>query len=486
MTAGPAPAPALRLVVLGGGFAGAALAAHLLRLTRRPVEIAVVEPRPRLGAGLAYGGEDPAHRINVPSDKMTVFADDPAHLTRWLEATGRRAADPEGESGEGWHYCRRADFGAYMGHVLAEALAAAPRRSALRHLRAAALSATPAAGGVAVRLDDGTTVAADEAVVAVSHERPAMPCPVAPEAAAHPGLIPDPWDAARLAAIPPGARVAILGTGLTMVDVACGLLARGSAGPILAVSRRAQLPLGHGRFDAVEDPLDGAPPPRTALALLRLARALVAARDPDDWHPAIDGLRRQAEALWRALPAAEQARALRLRPFWDVRRYRIAPQLGAAIARARSDGRLRVRAAAALGVGPGAAGSLAVTLRAPRGGGPERIEADAVVNCTGPSQDIARTANPLVRDLLARGLARPDPHRLGLDVDPAFRLLGADGHRQQRLRAVGPVTRGVFWEVVGVPELSAHCLRLAEALCDAHGLRATATATAADPATVCA
>jgi hypothetical protein len=161
-----------RIALLGGGFAGAGVAAHLLRLTRRPVEIAVVEPRRALGAGLAYGGDDPAHRINVPTDKMTVFADDPAHLTRWMEATGRRAADPEGETAEGWHYCRRADFGAYVGHVLAEALAAAPKGAALRHLRASALSATPQSGSVAVRLDDGTSVEADEAVVAVSHETP--------------------------------------------------------------------------------------------------------------------------------------------------------------------------------------------------------------------------------------------------------------------------------------------------------------------------
>jgi uncharacterized NAD(P)/FAD-binding protein YdhS len=53
---------------------------------------------------------------------------------------------------------------------------------------------------------------------------------------------------------------------------------------------------------------------------------------------------------------------------------------------------------------------------------------------------------------------------LGLDVDAAFRLRDRAGRPQHALRAVGPLTRGVFWEVVGVPELSAHCARLSEAL----------------------
>ena len=44
-----------RIAILGGGFAGAACALHLLRDHPGLVaELVVIEPRERLGAGLAY------------------------------------------------------------------------------------------------------------------------------------------------------------------------------------------------------------------------------------------------------------------------------------------------------------------------------------------------------------------------------------------------------------------------------------------------
>ena len=106
---------------------------------------------------------------------------------------------------------------------------------------------------------------------------------------------------------------------------------------------------------------------------------------------------------------------------------------------------------------------LKVTLQA--GGDADRsVSGDVVINCMGPSPDITRSANPILRDLLDRGIARPDPHRLGFDVDDSFRLRDAHGKTAPELRAVGPLTRGVFWEVIGVPELSNHCRRLSEQL----------------------
>jgi uncharacterized NAD(P)/FAD-binding protein YdhS len=56
-----------RIVVIGGGFSGAFCAAELAEKSPVPVAIIVVEPRPVLGAGVAYSSTDPSHRINVPA-----------------------------------------------------------------------------------------------------------------------------------------------------------------------------------------------------------------------------------------------------------------------------------------------------------------------------------------------------------------------------------------------------------------------------------
>ena len=127
------------VLVLGGGFSGAVFATHLLRAARAPFELVIVEPRAQLGAGLAYGSAAPEHRINVPSDKMIVFAEDPMHLTRWVRAEGLFESDPEAVTSEGHHYMRRADFARYVAAQLEDARRRAPPGSTLRHVRAKAI-----------------------------------------------------------------------------------------------------------------------------------------------------------------------------------------------------------------------------------------------------------------------------------------------------------------------------------------------------------
>src|SRR5262249_30293519 len=74
-------------------------------------------------------------------------------------------------------------------------------------------------------------------------------------------------------------------------------------------------------------------------------------------------------------------------------------------------------------------------------------------NCTGPGGDPTRSKMPLISELLASGLARPDRLRLGLDVDGLGRLIGRNDVAAERLFALGPPTRGVFWEATAVPDI---------------------------------
>lgn len=476
-----------RIVILGGGFAGAALAVHLLECARGPLDLVVVEPRARLGQGLAYGTAVAAHRINVPSDKMILHRDRPDHFTQWLERTGLRALDPEGQDGHGHHYSRRQDFGAYMaatvdaaaqvagaarltlspGDVLPEATGAR-----LIHLRARAEGVTPSPTGARVLLAGGSSVDGWRVVLATGHERPQLPWRIEGGSALDPRLISDPWAADALAGVAQDARVVLLGTGLTMVDVAAQLLEAGHTGPITAISRRAQLPRQHGAFEPLAKL---GPLPATALAGLRAARQLVASERASgrDWHTAIDSLRAQASAIWQGWGSAEQARFLaRLRPFWDVHRFRIAPQLASRIDTARASGALRVQRGQITGL---RARPEALEILTPAG----PVAADAVVCCIGPHPDITRRPDPLIVSLLREGHAQSDPHRLGLAVTRRLELAGRRG-ANTALRVVGPLTRGVVWEVVGVPELSDQCRILADMLSAEaveHDLPATASRT---------
>ena len=78
---------------------------------------------------------------------------------------------------------------------------------------------------------------------------------------------------------------------------------------------------------------------------------------------------------------------------------------------------------------------------------------DWLVNCAGPTLDFRGARHPLVRNLLKRGLACPDPLGLGLRVSPDLRLIRPDGRANDRLFAVRPITKGTFWETTAVPDI---------------------------------
>ena len=87
-----------------------------------------------------------------------------------------------------------------------------------------------------------------------------------------------------------------------------------------------------------------------------------------------------------------------------------------------------------------------------------------VVNCTGPDYDVTRSTDPLWKALLARGIAVPDPLRLGIRTAAAGALLARDGHVSQQVFYVGPMLRADHWEATAVGELRIHAEQLAEHL----------------------
>ena len=76
-----------------------------------------------------------------------------------------------------------------------------------------------------------------------------------------------------------------------------------------------------------------------------------------------------------------------------------------------------------------------------------------MINCAGPNADYGRIRDGLIRSLLSKGLVRPDALSLGLDVTANCALLDREGAISRRLFAIGPVTRGAFWEMTAVPDI---------------------------------
>src|SRR3954447_703392 len=101
-------------------------------------------------------------------------------------------------------------------------------------------------------------------------------------------------DRRRRGAAAPDLPVLIVGTGLSMVDLALGMHARGFAGPIIALSRRGLAPQSHAKPGAAwPSNLDISADRLSLVRLLRQVRSDVrnAARQGVDWRAVIDGFR---------------------------------------------------------------------------------------------------------------------------------------------------------------------------------------------------
>ncbi|WP_374889435.1 FAD/NAD(P)-binding protein [Ensifer soli] len=462
------------VAIVGGGFSGAMVAWHLRRLSPH-ASILVFEPRATLGAGLAYDTADPAHRINVPASRMSLFPEDDQHLVRWLGAHTREADDPEAAIEGGHLFPRRQVFGRYVASVLAPLV----ETGSIVHRRLRVADARRTADGRwRLTLSDGSTETADRLVLATSHPAPRAPRAIDAALAGHPAYVADATVAGALAAIRPDDRVLVVGSGLTAADVIATLTQAGHSGPILAVSRRGLRSRGHHLAETPDTGIDlSITPQPTALALLRaVRRALARAREAGlTWHPVFDRLRGDGGAIWRALSPVERKRLVRhLRPFWDVHRFRIAPQVERVLDGRVAGGSLVFRAAAITAVERNGDGTIRVDLRLRRGGGRLREEVDAVVVTTGPGHGAILESQPLLAGLAAAGDVCADTAGLGLAVTEESRAIGAQGRVAADLFVAGPLARGTFGELMGLPQVAEHARlvagEVAESLAGAPGV----------------
>ncbi len=458
------------IAIVGGGASGTLAAIYLLREAasrRTPLRVALIDRYGRHGLGQAYSTTHPAHLLNSPSDAMSALAGDPGHLTRWAAAAG---LPHDG-------FLPRRAYGRYLTDSLAAAERSARPAARVsritadvvairRHSRSRSHSHSHDRGrshSRALRLHlaaDGR-IDADAVVLAAGNLPPAVPCPVPQDR-----YIPDPWEPGALDAAADGSPVAVLGTGLSMLDVAIALTGAHPDTVVHAISRHALLPREHSWPRPVAA-VSAGPAIRATGGTLRLTRLIrdiraSAAAYSGDWQDVVDALRPHIPRLWEQLPEADQRLFLgHVARYWEVHRHRVPPETARRAAALISACRLSVRRGRVTAA-TGQRGGVRVRIEA--GGSSAELAVGWVVNCTGPASDITTTADPLLRHLLEVGLARPDPLRLGLDTDPHGALRDADGRPASDIFTLGPLLRGSRYETTAVPEIRGQAAALARHL----------------------
>lgn len=370
----------------------------------------IVEPRPRLGEGVAYSTQGPSHLLNVRAGGMSVFDDDPGHFVRYLEAQPDGAAAGADSAARVPVRAPRDVCGLLAQHsgCLREALTAALARGGGGRDRCDTIrtgaALRPEHPRFCRRFRDGEHAASAGGLVAAD----------ARDALIHA------WDYPAVAIIPAGKDVCLVGSGLSMVDVAMTLRAIDHRGRIRVLSRSRAFAAGTRAG---------------ARSCGRHRRCVCCA--PGPMIGPLPGSRGKGRWICSGR-TAEQRRFLRhARTFWDIHRHRIAPEVASRLRDMRRSGQPTVHAGSVESI-EAVAEALRIGFR-PRGGTRTRtgyLHAGRVVTCVGIETWLRRMRHPLM-SLAARDRS-PGPLGLGLAIGNAAGVpVDADGRLQPMLSTVG-------------------------------------------------
>lgn len=443
------------IAIVGGGASGTLVAVQLLRQAadqRLALQVVLIDRYGRHGRGQAYSTGHEAHLLNTMAGQMSALPDEPDHLVRWARVPRET-------------FLPRRDYGRYLCETLDQAARQARPTALLdrSHSKITAISRTEGSGRPLRLTGSGGWLDADVAVLALGAMTAGLPFD-APDSRR---VISDPWRPGAIDGIRDGQPVLIVGTGLTMIDLAVAISEQSPGSPIYAVSRHGLLPRPHpGRPGTGGEGLPvlaGSSGPARLTDLLAQVRAAVAA-DPTHWHEVVGAIRPYVPELWRGLPDGDKRLFLRhVARYWEVHRHLVPSPTGERLAALRAAGQLSVLAGRVADVAEVADGDGAgqFRVRVDAAPGTRELATGWIINAAGSAADLRRTTDPLLRQLFATGAARPDSLGLGLDATTRGAIIGASGSASENLLTLGPPLRGLWYETTAIPEIRSQAAALA-------------------------
>ena len=421
------------VAIVGGGFAGTALLWQLQKQRSdqaKRLRVVIFEPRSSLGEGVAYGTELPFHILNVTASKMSIDDQDPESLVRWLEE--------EKLPFSGQDYIPREIFHRYLQSVVSEAI------KTTRVIRDTVREIRKRDGAFDITSTDGV-ITARSVILAMGNS----PRGVRKESDYSP--LKDPWkdESYEVSAI--GSSVAIIGTGLSAVDVLVGLEASEYRGSYTLISRRGLLPQPHATHSTEDENVKSVAEHISSPSSLRTKLRQFRLRVREGLAPSamIDALRQKTPQIWSSFTDSEKRLFIRrLRPYWDSFRHRIPVESAELIESLLQSGRLRVVRGHVEAVSRSESGRIRI-----QGAHGTLGSFDTAYDCRGLWSDLRNCQSPLLSQMIESNLARYDELYLGLKAGQDGTLLNKQLQPVPGLFTLGSLRRGELWETTAVREI---------------------------------
>ncbi|SCG53379.1 Uncharacterized NAD(P)/FAD-binding protein YdhS [Micromonospora echinaurantiaca] len=478
----------MEIGIVGAGASTVGLLDALARFARGPGALTILEPSPHLWRGRAFAPDLESVLVNTPPMIMSANHGDPGHYGRWL--ADRAASYLDRRLGQ--PIVPRGVYGSYLEQTAESALASL-RRTGWRAdvVRERVVGVLPSDRPTLVT-HTGRRHMVDVAVLAVGCGTPQDHYGLSGSL----GFVRDPYPlATTLADVAPERDVAVVGSGLTAVDIVVSLAARGHTGRISLLSRSGVLPAVWQRPARVAmnqlttDRLTALAREHDALTLDHLWSLLDAELGPDltelteevratNSEDPIERLRRHLSLIdspgmgrrllqqavhvvgphaWRLLRQTD-------RDVLRGRHFRAIASLSSPTVPGNAATMLELLETGQLAVIPG-------VRKIEPGDGGFRVftdgsvrSADVVINAINPPpHSIPESAHALIASMLTAGTAELHPDG-GLNVEPTTGRLVASGHVDPHWYAVGDLAGGGSFITTSIPGLVARAEATARAI----------------------
>lgn len=442
-----------RITIIGGGASGTLTAANLLRNNSgTDLQINLIERQSRVGRGVAFGTRQNTHLLNVPAMRMGAFPDEVGDFHTWLVANGHDC--------DGHDFVARKLFGDYLRYVFNRAVENSAENSTIEIIDDEAVDMSVDNDGAQVILRSGEIVLSDKVVLAFGNSLPPHPSVSDLSFTESPKYYRDPWRSRMYESIASNESIFIVGTGLSMVDVALHFNESGHRGKIYAISTRGMLPAVHKlgfTYPSFSNEIEGLTRITDILKVVR-RHTEIADTIGSNWRAVIDALRPDTQKIWCDLPIKEKRIFKQhLSRYWNTARHRMPPTAAQTIAEMQANGSLEILSGRLLDI----SFNERFGIKYQSGQTTNHVEADNLVNCIGSESNFARLESDFVQNIVRRGHIRNDELSMGIAASNDGRVIDKNGSDSNVVFTLGTALKGTLWETTAIPEIRTQARDLA-------------------------
>lgn len=322
------------LNIIGFGFSGLSSFVHIIQDYDRSIHsdlvVNIISEKQDFCTGAAYNKSSAGYHLNVSANKMSLFSSDKEDYVKWLN----RQIDSVFFLST--TFTDRSVYGQYLVNQFERYLEIAKEKGIqvnIIHDKVQYLRHNRLTGHTEAVLANNEAIAADEIFVCIGCEvNTKIPFP----SGLQPSAVYDIWTTDKMLEdisanknTPPIEQtIAIVGTGLSAIDVIMKLHTKHFQGNIICISPKGNFPKSHNLGSAI--PVNLVLPQEGNMGLLYIINKIklfLSTHPKFDLIDIVIGLRNNTQAIWSNLSFTDKKRFVRhLLPYWNILRHRMIPQ----------------------------------------------------------------------------------------------------------------------------------------------------------------